>query len=306
MALALADKPYQLISPSHRQTASALANGTLVPLAACPAGQGRCAGRRSGRHTQCCPETHSSTACGHRSALGGVTHGSQIDPRTRMPTAQFTDTGTQRPTAPLLCVSTGTGSSVYTDSWKHPLPITSSSVTLISQMHKGHTSNSSAAPALPPSRVQRVASETATHNTQTRRDPQNRDYTQSIQDPQEEADRLIVSALQTSLPQCSQMPTDTHGHSAQRTHSHHQLPRKPPVQRCPLPRQLGHTSHLGKRFPGFWRQSTLSLGRRSPRALSLSLGSWDGAPATVLNLLVGTSEVQELAFLAPNPRSFLG
>lgn len=29
MALVSADKPYQLISPSHRQTESALANGTL-------------------------------------------------------------------------------------------------------------------------------------------------------------------------------------------------------------------------------------------------------------------------------------
>lgn len=142
MALALADKPYQLISPSHRQTASALANGTLVPLAACPAGQGRCAGRRSGK-------THSSTARGQSSP--GRSHTRRPDgSTTRMPTAQFTDTGTQRPTAPLLCVSPGTHSNVHTDSRKHPCPITRSTVTPISQMHRG----THPTPALlPPSRV---------------------------------------------------------------------------------------------------------------------------------------------------------
>lgn len=99
-------------------------------------------------------------------------------------------------------------------------------------------------------------------------------------------------------------PEDSH-----RQRSHHQLPRKPPTQRTPAGLAAGThllSGHLGKHFPVFWRQSTLSLGQRSQRALSLSLGTWDGTPATVLNLLVGTLEVQELAFLAPNLRSFLG
>ena len=227
MALALADKPYQLISPSRRQTASALANGTLVPLAACPAGQGSCAGRRSGK-------TQSSTARGRSST--GQSHTRLPDgPTARMPTAQFPDTGTQRPTAPLLCPQGH--AATCTDSWKHPLPIASSTVTPISQMH---TSNSSAPPSLPPECTGGSHSETATHNTQTRRDPQNRDYTPSIQDPQEEADSLSSADFPSTVL------TSAHRYTRPLSpeDSHHRLPRKPPTQRCRLTRQLGHTSSL--------------------------------------------------------------
>ena len=137
MALALADKPYQLISPSHRQTASALANGTLVPLAACPAGQGRCAGRRSG-------ETQSSAARG-QSSTGRSHTGPQMDPPHGCPQPS---SPTRRPRGPppRSCVCPQGRAATCADSWKHPLPISGSTVTPISQRH---TSNSSTPPSLP-------------------------------------------------------------------------------------------------------------------------------------------------------------
>lgn len=60
-------------------------------------------------------------------------------------------------------------------------------------------------------------------------------------------------------PVCSQMATDTHGLSAQRSlHRQYSHPRKPP-RSGPLAWQLGHT--WASTSPVFWRQSTLSLGQ---------------------------------------------
>ena len=115
MALALADKPYQLISPSHRQTASALANGTLVPLAACPAGQGRCAGRQSGKtHTVSprdtllrSPQTQSNTGKSRTRLADRSEHTDAHSPVHRHRGPRDTTA-----TAPPLCVSSGMCSSV--------------------------------------------------------------------------------------------------------------------------------------------------------------------------------------------------
>lgn len=66
MALVLADKPYQLISPSHRQTESALANGTLeVPgCLPCRFRKVQMAGDLEDTHTVHHPGTQSSTDTG--------------------------------------------------------------------------------------------------------------------------------------------------------------------------------------------------------------------------------------------------
>lgn len=252
MALALADKPYQLISPSHRQTASALADGTLVPLAACPAGQGV--------HTQAVwEETHIVSArdtllrSPQTVTLGRVARSWQIDPCARGPAAQLTDTGSPRRRccrpAP-VCVLRDRQQRVarrlevptsYRKVHGHP-GLTDT---------QGHTSKSRAAPSREhlwgrtlqqPHTIHELA---GAHRTARRVSGASR------------------GSRQTSSLSFADFPpsvlTNGHRHTralspegSHRQYGHPQLPRKPPMQRTPLAWQLGRT----------WASTSQSFGGR--------------------------------------------
>lgn len=304
MALALADKPYQLISPSHRQTASALANGTLVPLAACPAGQGSAQAGSLGRDAHSVSQGHTPPQPADSHPGKSRTQLADRPVRLEACSPAHRHRGPETPLLPprsCMCpqgqaatCSQAPGNAHFLSQgprspWSHRY--TGAHVQVQSySLPRALVGSHSAA---------------ATHNTRARRDPQ--DSTQSI--------RGLKRKQTDQQPQLCRLPSQC-AHKWPQTHAGSQ-PRglAQAVQPPPASKKAPHAvdaaglaagTHLGKHFPVFWRQSTLSLGQRSPRTLSLSLGSWDGTPATVLNLLVGTLEIQELAFLAPNLRIFLG
>ena len=141
---------------------------------ALPVREGALAGNL-GRRTQCHPETHSSAARRHRVTLGRVARGSQIDPSTRMPTAQFIDTGD--PETPLLPPHPCVCPQGCAAACRQALGNTH----FLSQGPRSHWPHRYTGAHVQfqsyslPSAPAGSHSETATHNTQTRRDPQSRD-----------------------------------------------------------------------------------------------------------------------------------
>lgn len=152
-----------------------------------------------------------------------------------------------------------------------------------------------------------------THNTQTLRDPRYRDpqYTNCLGPTRRNGRTNRLSFA--DFPSHVLTNVYTHRHAAQSTCIGSTVTasfkEKPTHSRCPQRWQAGHTASLGapgQGLPSLSKAKHFLFGPKVPTALSLSLGSWDGTSAALLNLPVRTLEVQELDFLAPKPRSFLG
>lgn len=88
MALVLADKPYQLISPSHRHRKYSGKWHPGAPLAACRLGKVQMVGDL-GRHTYCVSPRDTLHRHRHNVALDRETHSSKIYGYTQMPTPQI-------------------------------------------------------------------------------------------------------------------------------------------------------------------------------------------------------------------------